>query len=308
MKNLRLFFSFLFVLFSCFIHAQTDSAVILDSALQQRNLNTPTPSSITDTSNLADTTIVLPVKQILNFDSIIFKRHAFYNFQNPITRIDSERKVEGKETFFYLILGILLFFALIKNGFPRYMQDMFRMFFQTSVKQKQLKDQLMQSPLPSLLLNIFFVITASFFLNLVFQYYNLGSQFNFWILMFYIAVGLIVLYSIKLIFLKLFGWLFKIAQATDTYIFIIFTTNKIISIFLIPFIILMSFTTGTLRQSALALSLMIVGFFFLYRFYLAFVSTHKYIKIRFFHFVLYLIAFELVPLLLINKLLFQFLA
>jgi hypothetical protein len=204
-------------------------------------------------------------------------------------------------------VGILLFFALIKNGFPRYMQDMFRMFFQTSVKQKQLKDQLMQSPLPSLLLNIFFVITAAFFLNLVLQYYNLGNQFNFWLLMLYCAIGLIIIYSIKFLFLKLFGWLFKITQATDTYIFIVFTTNKIISIFLLPFIILMSFTTGTVRQSALALSLLIVGFFFLYRFYLAFVSTHRYIKIKFFHFLLYLIAFELVPLLLINKLLFQLL-
>jgi hypothetical protein len=306
MKNLRLIFSLLFILTCCFLHAQTDTVSVPDSPPQQRIFDTSS-SLIRDTVNGAVSPSLLPTKKILNFDSIIFNRHTFYNFKNPITRIDSERKVEGKESFFYFILGILLFFALIKNGFPRYMQDMFRMFFQTSVKQKQLKDQLMQSPLPSLLLNIFFVITAAFFLNLVLQYYNLGNQFNFWILMLYCAIGLIIIYSIKFLFLKLFGWLFKITQATDTYIFIVFTTNKIISIFLLPFIILMSFTTGTVRQSALALSLLIVGFFFLYRFYLAFVSTHRYIKIKFFHFLLYLIAFELVPLLLINKLLFQLL-
>jgi hypothetical protein len=306
MKNLRLIISLLFILNYCFLHAQTDSLSVPDSAPQQKISDTSS-SLIRDTANPTITPSLLTTKKVLNFDSIIFNRHTFYNFKNPITRIDSERKVEGKETFFYFILGILLFFALIKNGFPRYMQDMFRMFFQTSVKQKQLKDQLMQSPLPSLLLNIFFVITAAFFLNLVFQYYNLGSQYNFWILMLYCAIGLILIYSIKFLFLKIFGWLFKITQATDTYIFIVFTTNKIISIFLIPFIIIMAFSTGTVRQSALALSLLIVGFFFLYRFYLAFVSTHRYIKIKFFHFLLYLIAFEIVPLLLINKLLFQLL-
>jgi hypothetical protein len=306
MKNLRLIFSLLFILTCCFLHAQTDSISVTDSPPKQRIFDTSS-SLKRDTVNGVISPSLLPAKKILNFDSIIFNRHTFYNFKNPITRIDSERKVEGKESFFYFIVGILLFFALIKNGFPRYMQDMFRMFFQTSVKQKQLKDQLMQSPLPSLLLNIFFVITAAFFLNLVLQYYNLGNQFNFWLLMLYCAIGLIIIYSIKFLFLKLFGWLFKITQATDTYIFIVFTTNKIISIFLLPFIILMSFTTGTVRQSALALSLLIVGFFFLYRFYLAFVSTHRYIKIKFFHFLLYLIAFELVPLLLINKLLFQLL-
>jgi hypothetical protein len=308
MKNLRLLFSILFIFIYYNSFCQTDSLAVADSAALQIIDTSTTPYSTTDTLNISDTISVAATSTILNFDSIIFNRHVFYKFQNPVTQIDSVKKVEGKEAVFYLILSILLFFALIKNGFPRYLQDMFRMFFQTSVKQKQLKDQLMQSPLPSLLFNIFFVVTGAFFLTLVLQYYNLGSNFSFWILMFYCALGLIIIYSIKFLFLKLFGWLFKITEATNTYIFIVFTTNKIISIFLIPFIILMSFSMGTVRQSALALSLLIVGFFFLYRFYLAFVSTHRYIKIKFFHFLLYLIAFEIVPLLLINKLLFQFLA
>lgn len=305
MKYLRLLFSFLLMFVCAILYAQTDTLPVPDASVNQRVYDTI--NTLTETADSTISASPAAITKILNFDSIIFKRHAFYNFNNPISRIDSERAVEGKEIFFYAILGLLIFFALIKNGFPRYMQDLFRLFFQTSVKQRQLKDQLMQAPLPSLLLNIFFVITVAFFLNLVFQFYNLGSHIDFWILLLYCGLGLVIIYSIKFLFLKLFGWLFRISEATDTYIFIVFTTNKVISIFLIPFIILMAFSSGTVKQSSLVLSLLIVGFFFLYRFYLAFVSTHRYIKIKFFHFLLYLIAFEIVPLLLINKLLFQFL-
>jgi hypothetical protein len=46
---------------------------------------------------------------------------------------------------------------------------------------------------------------------------------------------------------------------------------------------------------------------FLYRFYLSFATIERQLKISFFHFLLYLIGFEIVPLLLINKLLFRFL-
>jgi len=50
-----------------------------------------------------------------------------------------------------------------------------------------------------------------------------------------------------------------------------------------------------------------VGLLFLYRFYLSFATIEGRLKISFFHFMLYLIGFEIVPLLLINKLLFRFL-
>jgi hypothetical protein len=51
----------------------------------------------------------------------------------------------------------------------------------------------------------------------------------------------------------------------------------------------------------------VVGGLFLYRFYLSYVSVYRLVKLQFLHFLLYLAAFEIAPLLLINKLLFQFL-
>jgi hypothetical protein len=163
----------------------------------------------------------------------------------------------------------------------------------------------MQAPLPSLLLNILFFMCGGLFINLLLQYKGLGTHFNFWLLMLYCMAGLAIVYIVKFLTLKISGWLFKLSYATDVYTFIVFTTNKIMGIALLPFIILLSFTSGTLLQTAVICSLILVGGLFLYRYFLSYVSLNRQVKINLFHFLLYLLAFEIVPLLLINKVLLQ---
>jgi hypothetical protein len=121
------------------------------------------------------------------------------------------------------------------------------------------------------------------------------------------VAGLVAIYLIKFITLKLCGWLFRMSDVTDSYTFIVFTTNKIIGIALLPFVILLAFTSGPFQQGVLTLSIVIVVALFLYRFYLSFATIERQLNISFFHFLLYLIGLEIVPLLLINKLLFKFL-
>ena len=83
--------------------------------------------------------------------------HPIYRV-GPAARLTSTKKERvGKEPLFYSMIGLLIFFAMIRNGFHRYVEDLFKSYFRTTVKQRQLKEQLIQSPLPSLLLNIFFL-------------------------------------------------------------------------------------------------------------------------------------------------------
>jgi len=195
----------------------------------------------------------------------------------------------------------------VRNGFARYSHDLFSLFFRTTLKQRQIKEQLMQAPLPSLLLNLLFFMSGGLFINLLLYHAGLDAGFSFWLLFLYCIIGLAAVYIIKFVTLKVCGWLFRMSETTDTYTFIVFTTNKIIGIALLPFTILLSFTTGTVQQVAFTLSLILVGALFLYRYFLSYVSIHRQIKINLFHFLLYLLAFEIIPLLLINKVLFTLL-
>jgi hypothetical protein len=123
----------------------------------------------------------------------------------------------------------------------------------------------------------------------------------------YSALALAMIYAGKFILLKFFGWVFQLSQATDAYIFVVFSTNKVLGILLLPFSVLLAFTNGSVNAAAVTLSLIVVACLFAYRYFLAYISINRTVPLNVFHFLLYLAAAEIVPLLLINKLLFLFL-
>jgi hypothetical protein len=271
---------------------KTDSLFLVDSTL----------------SNKKRDTIFVAENNFWSADSFLYINHPYFSFANPTRHAISVRQWQGKEAIFYSLIGLLIFFALIKNGFYRYFQDLTKIFFRTTLRQRQLRDQLVQTPLPSLLLNIFFLLSTGIFLALLVQYSGWGRQFHFWMLFIYAVIGLIMVYGTKFLVLKFLGWALQVKEATNAYIFIVFTTNKIIGIALLPFLIVLAFTNGMISQVAITLAVSMVIGLFAYRFFLSYVSIHRQVKISFFHFLIYLCAFEIIPLLLINKLLFTFLS
>jgi hypothetical protein len=241
-------------------------------------------------------------------DTMVYAKNPFLQFTRPVKMPVSIRQWNGKEGVFYSIMALLLFFAFIRSAFYRYLQDLFRSFFRTSIKQRQIKEQLLQSPLPSLLMNMFFMLCGALFITIVLQNLGLAKKFNFWMLFLYSVIGLGLIYLLKFISLKILGWIFQVSESTDAYIFIVFTTNKIIGIALLPLVMILAFAQGTAYQAALTLAMILIGACFAYRYFLAYSSVQRHIQINIFHFLLYLAAFEIVPVVLINKLLFQFLA
>jgi len=208
-----------------------------------------------------------------------------------------------KDAVFYVVIALLLVFAFIKNAFHRYVQDLFRIFFKTTMRQRQIKEQMSQTPLPSLLLNGLFILSLAIFMVLLLQHYGLGLRFNFWVLLAYCIAGLACIYLVKFISLKFFGWIFGLADAIDAYIFIVFTTNKITGILLLPLLVVVAFSFGTVMLAALILSLLLIGGLFVYRYLLSYSTIQGQVRLSFFHFAIYFCAFEIMPLLLINKLL-----
>lgn len=265
--------------------------------------------------NGQDTTVARPDSAAIQprtavslfFDSSLYNKQPFFSYKKPLRLIVSKKQWEGKERFFYAAVALLLFFALLRNNFARYFQDLFGMFFQTSFKQRQIKEQMMQAPLASLMLNILFFLNAALFIALWLVYSNIGPDVGFLPLFLYCILGLLGIYMVKFLTLKLCGWVFRMPDATNAYTFIVFTTNKVIGIALLPFIILVIFTSGSAQQMLFTISLVVVCALFFYRFFLSYATIHRQIRINLLHFVLYLAAFEIVPLLLINKVLFKIL-
>jgi hypothetical protein len=256
------------------------------------------------------TAIASPVKRVpADFSSSdylkVLQSHPYYNFGGKgVFRTIIVKTERGKDGLFYLLAGLLFLLALIKLSFGRYLENMFKVFFRASLKAKQIREQLLQTPLASLLLNIHFVAAAGLLAAMILhQYQTNPSDPGFWKLYLYSILPVALVYTGKNFILQFLGWSLRMKDTTDTYIFIVFLCNKVLGIFLLPLLMLIAFANEPLVTVATTLSYVLVVAIFLYRYISAYGFITRELKASRFHFFLYLCAFEVAPLLLIYKVL-----
>jgi hypothetical protein len=206
---------------------------------------------------------------------------------------------------FYTAAALVLLFGLAKNAFRKMYDQLVALMLRTTVKTRQIKEQLQNTTVPSLVFNLVFIVTASLLLMLAVVYYKPPEGINYFLLWLLCAGGVTGVYLVKYCWLKLAGWLFNVREAADSYLFFVFFLNKILGIFLVPLVVLLLLNKSQAVEYLLIISYFLIGFFLFYRYYLAYGATQKAIKTSPFHFFLYICAVEITPLLLIYKVLFK---
>ena len=238
----------------------------------------------------------------------LMKSQPYFNFLGEPIHVKSEEFHRTTyEGMFYLLMLMLFYFAIVKLFFAKYLGNLLALFFRASMRQQQLREQVLQSPFPSLLLNNLFIFSGGLYGAFLLRYYHFGNPDSFWFHFLYCTILLAVLYLLKFLVLKLTGWIFNINHTVDNYLFIVFLTNKIIGVFLLPFLVILSFAGPLMTEISVTLSIIMVCLFYIYRFIGGYSTLYKEIKISGLHFFLYLCALEIAPLLLIYKVLVSYL-
>jgi hypothetical protein len=225
--------------------------------------------------------------------------------REPIFEIIPERMPSGKELLFYILSGLVALLAGIRLIFPKYFKNLFLLFMQTSIRQKQTREQLLQNNLASVFLNFLFIASAGLYITLLIQFKH-WVELPFYHMLFYTVGILFIVYLGKYIFLAFSGWVFNVPEATSSYTFIVFLVNKVLGIILIPFVLLITFSPLSIKQVSITISAGIILVLFLYRYLISFGVIRSNLKVSALHFFLYLCAVELLPLVLIYKLLVNF--
>ncbi|MBK8519846.1 MAG: DUF4271 domain-containing protein [Chitinophagaceae bacterium] len=280
--------------------------LILSASLCAQNADTAFHSGDSSALSIADSARILKkidsVKAAAAATNALKLKNKLLNSEaEPVSLAVQHRNPESRDAFFYLIAGIVLLLACLKYFYNLYFTNLFRVFFNTSLRQNQITDQLLQAKLPSFLFNIFFVISAGIYVYALLSHYQLTNGGNDWVFLFASILVMGFIYFIKFCTLKFTGWITGLGEAVDIYIFVIFLINKIIGIFLVPFIIILSFSELQIVKIAALVSLMIIGVFLLLRFFRSYGLVQNQLKISKFHFFLYIAGLEILPLLLIYK-------
>jgi len=298
---------FLLIDKSVLAQQKPDSISINDTTSIPASADSITLDSI---QRATDSLLMLQKKKSIR-DTTSFKKfmtHPYLPMQTkPSFRINELRIAPSFDGRFYLIIGMLFYLAFIKVTFPKYFSNVFQLIFQSPIRQKQTREQLQQNNLASLFSNILFILNASIFVSLI-AIKNGWVDLTLYSCIAYSVVGFTTLYLFKFLFLWLSGWLFSQGEAIGNYSFIVFLTNKVMGVFLIPAILLLAFSPLTVQDFAYNSALIIISFLFVYRYLISFSIVRASLKVSAFHFFLYLCTCEVLPMLVLYKLTMDFIS
>ena len=214
-----------------------------------------------------------------------------------------EKKEANADIIFYILIFILLFLGLIKTSFPKYFDSIFTLSFQATFRQTQTREQMGQNFFPAFMLNILFVLCGGVFITL---YAGIKSwtQLPFWELFIYSTVILLIIYIIKYLVIRFTGWVFNAKEAATEYRFVVFLINKLLGILMIPLLFLMAYADDKTKNIGITIILCLAIFSLAVRYLVSVARIRKNLSITAFHFFIYLCAVEIMPLLVIYKVLF----
>ena len=272
-----------------------ETSISNQDTIQTDSLNRP----VKDSLSLSQAVVAKSRANVI--DKLLARNKWINTSDSAVYFLEEERNPIGKEFLFYSLCVVVLILGIFKTFFSGYFNNLFRVFFNTSLRQTQLTDQLLQAKLPSLILNIFFTVTTGIYIWLLFIHFNPPRLISGRLLLPFCIVSVAVIYLIKYCLLKFMGWVSDIQQSTDNYIFVIFLVNKITGILLVPFIIVLAFSPENWLSSITTISALFLGLFFLSRYVKSYGVVEKKMPLNPFHFIIYIIGAEIIPLLILYK-------
>ncbi|PSL35281.1 uncharacterized protein DUF4271 [Chitinophaga ginsengisoli] len=250
---------------------------------------------------------VVPSRQETAYDLFLKEltaKNVFLRSNKP-TRLDVNklRVFDDLDWLVYVMAGVVLLLGIIRLSYLKYFSDLFRAFMNPTLSQRQLKDQLSQSPFPNFLLNSFFVISLALYLYLLMYRQQYITSNTAWMAIPGLIVLVAVVYGVKYLMLRFCGWLFGSSELADAYIFILYLINKVLGILLVPFLVILAFCTPELAKAFMYISIFFIVLLVAYRYIRSYSVVKQYLSFSRLHFFLYLCAFEVAPVLIITKVL-----
>ena len=294
------------VIFPVLLFAQQSDSSLL-SKDSSNKLDSPDVQLSDSLSWLVDSSVkkVNKVTGLASYSGILKNTLETNQFLNsttkPVASIVLEKKRASNDLLFYLVAFFALMMAFLRFFYAQYFNNLFRVFFNASLRQSQLTEQLLQAKLPSLLFNMLFVFSGGLYVYLLLLHYHWIELGDFWKPLAYCILSLGLIYLVKFFTLKFTGWLTGLKEVTNTYLFVIFLINKIVGVILLPFIVVISFSIPSLVNSAIIISLLLVGVLFLLRFFRSYGLLQNQLKVSRFHFFMYVAGVEIIPVLLVYK-------
>lgn len=282
-------------------HIFRDSAFLVRQKFVTDSIMTHTwmlPDSLINHHILIDSIVKANVFEKLDLDAW-FKKYGKYKkanrfrMGNPLPR--------GNTWVLGFIVLLLVVFAVLRISFAKQMQSIVQSFYSNRGLNNLNKEDNLFSSWPFLFLFIQFGFTIGMFFYLVAQYYQLAyvhEGFRFFVS---ISILIIVLYTLKILLLRLLGHLFNVQKPVHEYVSILYLSYFNISLIFIPLVV--AFALSPLKYGIyyIVISFILLAVIFTFQFIRAGINILSHYRFPKFYLFMYFCALEICPILILIK-------
>jgi hypothetical protein len=261
--------------------------------------NKTTEETITDSSSTAkDSLTVIPVKKTVEYVPSLFKNHLLTTTQlKPQIHITNHDYVNSS----VLLVLFVCFVWLYKSSFKA-INQVTNDFFQLGYGTNQSREVSAIGNRANIFMSLFFIVTLSILIGRILDYY--GLKFFSVNVPDEIIIGIliVVMYAVKFMIITFVGFVLKLQKETAFYFHQVASYCNSLGLFLLPIIILLSFFKQAPPFIFMSIGVILVAAFLLIRMFNGLVFGLNNSKISKFYLFIYLCALEILPLIIIAKL------
>lgn len=200
---------------------------------------------------------------------------------------------------FYWVMALLLLMAIIKVVYSKYMENLLKVILNSTLRQSQLMEQLIQASRPSFYLNLLFILSFTTLITLI-AGAIVKKQPD--LQLFITCIFLVsFIYLFKSIIVRLLGWVSGFRKEVKEYMFILWLMNKGIGIVCLPWILFLAFSEFTNPVITIYAPLICIAILIAVRYFRTYARIQYDISMKPFHILIYLLSVEVMPALLIFK-------
>jgi Domain of unknown function (DUF4271) len=201
------------------------------------------------------------------------------------------------------LFSVIVLFTWYKLFYNRMFLQLVSAFFSMATTNQMVRDESVLLQRASLNASLIFYLAGGLFLyqvSIIYQW-NLPFLENGFTRFLMFSFVLAILYSSKMLLIRILSNIFSAEKAASGYIFTIFLFNMMAGLMLLPIIVLIAYAPVELQHLSIVTALILLAGFLIYRMVRVAVLWMSIPRAPVFYLFLYLCAFEVAPLLLIRK-------
>lgn len=255
-----------------------------------------TPRDLTLSHRFRDS--LIEVYSVRNLDF-----HAWASkFPKKVERYDRGRpRPKGEMWIMVFVVVLLLSFALLKNAFSKEMSAIIQAFYSDRALAQIIKEEKFFNSWPFIFLYLLFGFTIGMFLFQCGKYFQISYGYSGFSLFIYLSVIVLILYTAKVILVRVLGFLFDVIKISREYVSILILSYFNAALLFIPIVIAFCLTPARYAPIYIYLSLILVAGIFIFQFLRSVTNILSGYRFRKIYLIFYLCALEICPLLILIK-------